>query len=104
MTISFDSDLSFEAEVALYSQVGGSFIEINGRGYHRMPYAREVVFRALEDWEGITHVATVIQGEVLLRPVAKTYIHAGQTLTLSFSGSTFRSPGYVVGQWMISSV
>ena len=98
MTIPFDGELSLEAEVGLYSQIGGSFVEVNGRGYRRMPYAQEVRFEALEDWEGITHVATIVRGEVLLRPVAKAYIHAGETLTLTFSGTTpFQRAGYVVG-------
>ena len=102
--IPFESDLSLEAEVALYSQVGGTFVEVDGRGYRRMPYAREVVFEALDDWIAITHVATIVRCEVLLRPVSPTYIRAGQTLTLTFSGTTpFRRAGYVVGQWAIDS-
>ena len=103
MSITFDNDLSLEAEVALYSQVGGAFVEIDGRGYRRMPYAREVVFKALDDWELITHVATIVRGEVLLRPVSPTPLRAGCTLNLTFSGSPFKSAGYVVGQWMIDS-
>lgn len=95
-------DLAAEAEVALYSQQGSAFIEIDGRGYRRLPYAQEVVFEALSDWEPITHVATIVRGEVLLRPVSPTRIYAGYSLTLKFSGTTpFKHAGYVVGQWAV---
>lgn len=100
--ISFE-DLAAEAEVALYSQQGGgAFVELDGHGYRRLPYAREVMFKALGDWELITHVATVVRGEVLLRPVSPTRIYAGYSLTLKFSGTTpFKHAGYVVGQWAV---
>jgi hypothetical protein len=104
MTIPFNSDLSLEAEVAPYSQVGGAFVEIDGRGYRRMPYAREVTFQAIGDWEPITHVATIVRGEVLLRPATPKRLCAGQTLTVTFSGTTpFQRAGYVVGPWAIES-
>lgn len=103
------TDYAAEAEVALYSQgADGAFVEINQRGYVRLPYAERVTFKASEDWPPITHVATIVRGEVLLRPVGHVPIETGQTLALTFSG---RAPfpearqaqcSYIVGQWMTS--